>query len=160
VPPPLASLIARCLHKDPAERWDSADALCGVLQATALPAPSSSMAGGDPSGVREPFPALAGADHLEPARAAFARTAWREAYDGLRAADAAGKLEAEDLERLAEAAWWLSDGTASVRARERAYRQYVQRGEPRAAASVALALAEDHFHRLARVRRAGMASPR
>ncbi len=39
VPAPLASLIARCLRKDPAERWDSADALCGVLQATALSEP-------------------------------------------------------------------------------------------------------------------------
>jgi tetratricopeptide (TPR) repeat protein len=150
VPSPLASLIARCLRKDPAERWDSADALWGVLQSTALPGPSAPMAGVDPSGVREPSPAVAGAEHLEPARAAFARTAWREAYDGLHAADAAGELEAEDLERLAEAAWWLSDGTASLRARERAYRQYLQRGEPRAAAWVALALAEDHFHRLAR----------
>ena len=150
VPPPLASLIARCLRKDPAERWDSAEALCGVLQATALPGPSSSMAGVDLSGIQQPSPAVAGAEHLEPARAAFARTAWREAYDGLRAADAAGVLEAEDLERLAESAWWLSNGTASLRARERAYRQYLQRGEPRAAAWVALALAEDHFHRLAR----------
>jgi tetratricopeptide (TPR) repeat protein len=150
VPPPLASLIARCLRKDPTERWDSADVLYDVLQATALPALSSSMAGGDPFGVREPASAVAGAEHLEPARAAFARTAWREAYDGLSAADAAGGLEAEDLERLAEAAWWLSDGTASLRALERAYRQYLQRGEPRAAAWVALALAEDHFHRLAR----------
>ena len=148
--PPLASLIARCLRKDPAERWDSAEALYGVLQATALPGPSSSMGSGPPSGVREPSSAVAGAEHLEPARAAFARSAWRDAYDGLSAADAAGRLEAEDLERLAEAAWWLSDGTTSLRARERAYRQYVQRGEPRAAAWVALALAEDHFHRLAR----------
>jgi tetratricopeptide (TPR) repeat protein len=149
VPPPLASLIARCLRKDPAQRWDSADELWGVLQATALPAPSSSMVGGQPVGVREPW-RTAGGEHLEPARAAFARTAWRVAYDALSAADAAGELEAEDLERLAEAAWWLSDGTVSLRARERAYRQYVRRGEPRAAAWVALALAEDHFHRLAR----------
>jgi tetratricopeptide (TPR) repeat protein len=150
VPLPLASSIARCLRKDPAERWNSADALFGVLHATASPEPPSLMARIDLSGVREPSRALAGAEHLEPARAAFARTAWREAYDGLRAADAAGELEAEDLERLAEAAWWLSDGTASLRARERAYRQYLQRGEPRAAAWAALALAEDHFHRLAR----------
>ena len=136
VPSPLASLIARCLHKDPADRWDSADALCDVLRATALPEQSALTT------------AVVGA--LEQARAAFVRTAWREAYDGLSAADAAGSLEAEDLERLAEAAWWLSDGTASLRARERAYRQYRQRGEHRAAAWVALALAEDHFHRLAR----------
>ena len=146
VPSPLASLIARCLSKDPAERWDSADALCGALEATALPEPSSSMAGG---GVREPAPAAAAGD-LERGRAAFAGTAWREAYDRLSAADTAGKLDAEDLERLAEAAWWLADGSACVRARERAYRQYLQRDNPRAAASAALALAEDHFHRLAR----------
>jgi tetratricopeptide (TPR) repeat protein len=150
VPSSLASLIARCLRKDPAERWDSAEALWGVLQATALPGTSSSMTGVDPAGARQPSPAVTGAEHLEPARSAFARTAWREAYDGLRTADAAGELEAEDLERLAEAGWWLSDGTASLRARERAYRQYLQRGERRAAARVALALAEDHFHRLAR----------
>jgi tetratricopeptide (TPR) repeat protein len=150
VPPPLASLIMRCLRKDPAERWGSADALCGALQAAHLPSPSSSMAGGSPSGIRETSPAVAGGDHLEPGRAAFARAAWREAYDRLSAADAAGTLEAEDLERLADAAWWLSDGTVCVRARERAYRQYLQRDDRRAAASVALALAEDNFHRLAR----------
>ncbi|MEZ0336180.1 MAG: serine/threonine-protein kinase, partial [Gemmatimonadales bacterium] len=142
VPAPLESLIARCLRKDPAERWESTDALCGALQASALPAHSLSMAGGDPSGVCEPAPAIAGTNHL--------KRSWRDAYDGLRAADAAGTLEAEDLERLAEAAWWVSDGTVCVSARERAYRQYLDRGEPRAAASIALALAEDHFHRLAR----------
>ncbi len=150
VPSSLASLIARCLRKDPAERWDSADALCGELQAASLPAPSPSPAGGEPSGVPEPALVAGGGDHLARARAALARVAWREAYDGLSAAEVAGRLEAEDLERLAEAAWWLSDGTACVHARERAYRQYLRRGEPRAAASVALALTEDHFHRLAR----------
>jgi hypothetical protein len=143
-------LVARCLRKDPAERWDSADALCGVLETTALPAARSSMVAVGPYGLRESSPAVAAAEHPEPARAAFARTAWREAYDGLRTADTADELEAEDLERLAEAAWWLSDGTASLRARERAYRKYLQCGELRAAAWVALALAEDHFHRLAR----------
>ena len=149
-PPPLASLIARCLRKDPEERWESAAALCDALQAIARPAPWSSMAGGAPSGVLDTSPAVAGAGQLELARAAFARTAWREAYEVLTAADAGGRLEAEDLERLADAAWWLSDGAGSIRARERAYRQYVQRGDSRAAATAALALAEDHFHRLAR----------
>jgi tetratricopeptide (TPR) repeat protein/predicted Ser/Thr protein kinase len=150
VPSPLASLIERCLRKDPAHRWDSADALCEVLRAAALPEPSFLVAGGDSSEARDVGPTNAVVGALELSRAAFARTAWREAYDGLSAADGAGSLEAEDLERLAEAAWWLSDGTACVHARERAYRQYRQRGEPRAAAWVALALAEDHFHRLAR----------
>src|SRR4029453_17024057 len=42
------------------------------------------------------------------------------------------------------------NGPECIRARERAYRLYAQRGEHRAAASVSLGLAEDHFHRLAR----------
>jgi tetratricopeptide (TPR) repeat protein len=150
VPSSLASLIARCLRKDPAERWESADVLCSALESTTPPGLLSSTLVMDLSGVREPSPAVTGGDQLKRAREAFERAAWREAYDSLRAADAVGKLEAKDLERLAEAAWWLSDGTVSLRARERAYRQYLQRGEPRAAAWVALALAEDHFHRLAR----------
>ncbi len=159
VPPELAAIVHRLLEKDPARRYDDALALAARLQPLRAevtpspkpgPAPSSSMAAGDPSVVRAAAPTVVGADHLERGRAAFARTAWREAYDGLSAADAASRLEAADLERLAEAAWWLSDGTVCVRTRERAYRQYLQRGEPRAAASVALALAEDHFHRLAR----------
>jgi tetratricopeptide (TPR) repeat protein len=149
VPSQLASLIAGCLCKDPADRWDSADALCDVLQVVAQPEPPFLMAEGT-TGVREPAPATAVRGDLERGRAAFARNAWREAHDGLSAADATRSLEAEDLERLAEAAWWMSDGTACVRARERAYRQYLQRGQSRAAASVALALAEDYFHRLAR----------
>jgi len=73
---------------------------------------------------------------------------WQEAYDGLKPAEA--ELAPRDLERLAEAAWWLSDGTTCIRARERAYRIYAQQGDSRAAAAVAIALAEDHFHRLAR----------
>jgi len=134
----LSDVVARCLRKDPAERWDSAEALCQALRAAVSPEASAVPAACDP---------LAG---LEAARAAFSRGAWRDAYAGLVAGNAAGALEAEDLERLGEAAWWLADGQTCVRAREQAYRGYVQRGELRAAAKVALALAEDHFHRLAR----------
>ncbi len=138
VPLALSDLVARCLRKDPAERWESAEALCQALRTVVTSGPSAAPAACDPP---------AG---LEAARAALSRGAWRDAYAGLAAANAAGALEAEDLERLAEAAWWLADGQTCVRAREQAYRRYVQRGEPRAAAAVALALAEDHFHRLAR----------
>ncbi len=143
VPAPLASLIARCLRKEPAERWAETDALCDALQAIALSATSPALAIGDGA-------AVPAAGQLERGRSAFARSAWREAYETLGGADATGDLDPEDLERLAESAWWVSDGTACVRARERAYRGYIRRGELRAAASVALALAEDHFHRLAR----------
>jgi hypothetical protein len=43
---------------------------------------------------------------LEAGREAIRRHAWREAFDLLTAADQAGGLTAEDLEGLAEAAWW------------------------------------------------------
>jgi tetratricopeptide (TPR) repeat protein/predicted Ser/Thr protein kinase len=148
VPAALAQLIARCLRKNPADRWDSADAMCDALQSCGYqPGPGGR---GEHHRPRGPAPPAGGEVSLEQARAAFARGAWREACRGLGAADRAGTLDPDDLERLAEAAWWLSDGTVSIRARERCYREYAQRGESRRAASAALALAEDHFHRLAR----------
>jgi DNA-binding winged helix-turn-helix (wHTH) protein len=108
------------------------------------------VGGGSRTKAGELAPSIAAGDDLERARSAFARGAWREAYQGFSTIDTTAGLTAEDLERLAEAAWWLSDGTACVRARERAYRQYIQDGQDRAAASVSLALAEDYFHGLAR----------
>ena len=50
------------------------------------------------------------------------------------------------LEGLAMAAWWLDDAPAVFDARERAYRLYRQRGDSRAAARVAVALAEDSLY--------------
>ena len=137
LPPALASLVMRCLRKDPAERWDSAESVGDALRAVAL-------------GTAAPVPPVVDAGQLERGRAAYARSAWRDAFEALGAADAAGDLEAEDLERLGEAAWWLSEGPACIRARERAYRRYLDRGDGYAAAWMALQLVEDHAHRLAR----------
>ncbi|HKU60595.1 MAG TPA: serine/threonine-protein kinase [Gemmatimonadales bacterium] len=139
LPPVLASLIMRCLRKSPDERWESAEAVAEALAAVAL-------------GAAAPLPPLVlpDAGQLERGRAAYARAAWREAFVALGAADAGGELDAEDLERLGEAAWWLSEGPACIRARERAYRRYLDRGDARAAAWMALQLVEDHAHRLAR----------
>jgi tetratricopeptide (TPR) repeat protein/tRNA A-37 threonylcarbamoyl transferase component Bud32 len=136
VPHTLEAVVHRLLEKAPAQRHADAQAVLIALQA-ARAGGSAATSGGLP------------ADQLERARVAFARSAWREAYEALSAADASGELQAKDLESLAEAAWWLSDGSTCVRARERAYRHYLERDERRAAA-MALALAEDHFHRLSR----------
>jgi tetratricopeptide (TPR) repeat protein len=144
VPMALADLVDRCLRKDPAERWSSADALCQALQAAAAPGAVGVAAACEQPDA--PGPAL---EDLGAARQALERRNWREAFVRFSAAGAVRELEAEDLERLAEAAWWLAD-PACVRAREQAYRRYQQRGEREAAARVALALAEDHYHRLAR----------
>jgi DNA-binding winged helix-turn-helix (wHTH) protein len=127
------------------------------VRATDAPPPAATHARPEPT--RETPPAYTTADlhsdeatasTLARARAAFACAAWREAYDLFAALDARDALVAEDLERFAEAAWWIMDSVGSVRSRERAYRAYVRAGDARAAGRVALALAEDHFHRLAR----------
>ena len=143
VPAALADIVARCLRKEPEDRWSSADALLHALRnsasgtGTAVAAERTDGAGG----------AL---EDLEAAREAIRRGRWREAYMRFTAASGAAELEPEDLERLAEAAWWVGEGAACIRARETAYRRHVERADPDAAARVALALAEDHWHRLAR----------
>ena len=143
VPVALAGLVDRCLRKDPAERWSSADALCQALR-TAAAGPAGAVAA-----CEQPEASGPALEDLGAAREALERRHWREAFVRFSAAGAVRALEAEDLERLAEAAWWLAD-PACMRAREQAYRGYQQRGQREAAARVALALAEDHYHRLAR----------
>jgi class 3 adenylate cyclase len=87
------------------------------------------------------------ADPLAAGRAAARRYAWRDALEQLGAADAAAPLGAEDLELLAEAAWWSGRLASCIDARERAYRLHVDAGRPRRAGHVAIALARDHFSR-------------
>lgn len=142
IPGSLAMIISKCLRKLPAERWESAAVIAAMLRAVPGRSP------GLPDVVATPVDDSGEATgRLERARTAFNRTAWHEAYDELVAADSDGTLDPEDLERLAEAAWWISNGQASLRARERAYRRYLERGDRAASASMAIVMAEDHFHR-------------
>ena len=46
-------------------------------------------------------------EQLAAARAAFAARQWASAYDGFRAAHEETPLDADDLNALAEASWWL-----------------------------------------------------
>jgi tetratricopeptide (TPR) repeat protein len=143
LPAPLAEVVMRCLRKEPGERWSSAEALGQALRA-ATTTPSGAVVSipdrSDPHGT-----AL---EDLSAARAAYQRRQWREAYLRYAAVNAAQGLEAEDLERLGEAAWWVAEGAACLRAREEAHRRYLERGDRAAAAAVAMALAEDYVHRL------------
>jgi len=68
---------------------------------------------------------------LESGRDAVRRHAWREAFDQLTAADQAESLNADDLEGLAEAAWWSGRADACISARERAYALQIEAGLPR-----------------------------
>ncbi|HET7600354.1 MAG TPA: LuxR C-terminal-related transcriptional regulator [Gemmatimonadales bacterium] len=80
---------------------------------------------------------------LDSARAALARGAWAEARDLFRASLAGGETP-EALDGLATAAWWLQELPAAFDARERAYRLYRERGNDRAAAGMAVWLANDY----------------
>ncbi|HVL63541.1 MAG TPA: adenylate/guanylate cyclase domain-containing protein [Actinomycetota bacterium] len=92
---------------------------------------------------------------LQAGRDAAARHAWREAYDLLQQADGEDSLTAPDLEQLAESAWWLGRLDDAIDARQRAYAAYLDAGERRRAAVVALAVAQDYFGKRAHAVGAG-----
>ncbi|HEV3472530.1 MAG TPA: LuxR family transcriptional regulator, partial [Actinomycetota bacterium] len=86
---------------------------------------------------------------LEAGRDAIARHAWHEGFDLLTEADRLEPLGAEDLEGLAQAAWWTGKLDRCIAARERAYALYIEAGQPRRAAVLALEIANDYFWKLA-----------
>jgi tetratricopeptide (TPR) repeat protein len=84
---------------------------------------------------------------LDGGRAAVAARDWLRALELLREADAAGGLGPTEVEQLAEAAFWLGHLEECIAARERAYGAFVEGGDPRSAALVALHLAFHHSGR-------------
>ena len=82
---------------------------------------------------------------LEAGRDAIQRHAWKEACDLLGVEDTAKGLSPDDLELLAQAAWWIGRLGTCIAARERAYAAFVEASAPRPAALVALELAKNHF---------------
>jgi class 3 adenylate cyclase len=85
---------------------------------------------------------------LERAREALAAHAWNDAYDAFAGASADEALTGEDLEALAEAAWWTAHPKECIDALERAYAAYSREGNPRRAAYIALKLGEQLGDRL------------
>jgi ATP/maltotriose-dependent transcriptional regulator MalT len=77
-------------------------------------------------------------------RASFAASAWRKAYTQLSAADRAGPLGPEDLDRLAIAAYLVGSEVACVDARTRSYHEWARRGDVARAARSAFWLAFGH----------------
>lgn len=72
-------------------------------------------------------------DELTQARAAFDRGAWDEAYARLTAEDARAPLDAEDLQRLAEAAYLTGRDEAAEDGWTRAHQAFLERGDVRPA---------------------------
>jgi class 3 adenylate cyclase len=83
-------------------------------------------------------------DRLEEGRAALADRGWRQAYEILAELDGSERLDADDLEGLADAAWWTGRMDESIEARTRAYAARLDEGDQRAAALSAIHLARDH----------------
>jgi class 3 adenylate cyclase len=82
-------------------------------------------------------------DSLQAGRDAAARGAWREAYDLL--APAVRSLGAEDLEALANAAFWTGKLDESIELREQAQAAFVELGEKKRAAMLAAVISRDYF---------------
>ena len=80
-------------------------------------------------------------------RAAYDRRLWRDAYEHLQRADEQAPLDAEDLERLAMAAYAINLDTEPSRAWTRAHHAWVKRGETRRAARSAFQNASVLFSR-------------
>jgi class 3 adenylate cyclase len=82
-------------------------------------------------------------DPLEAGRQAFARGAFREAYDLL--SPAGRDLGAADLEALAEAAFWTGKLDEAIEIRERAHAAFVEKGDKKRAAMLATLISRDYF---------------
>ena len=82
-------------------------------------------------------------DGPAPGAEALARHDWAAAYDELQSFRVAD-LDADALDRLAEAAWWLSRIDECIAARDAAYHAFHERGERRRAAQCAVWLFEHH----------------
>lgn len=76
---------------------------------------------------------------------ALRRHAWEEALQFLSDADVSGSLDGHGLEELAEAAMWACRPDVRLDALERAYRAYVDAGNGRRAAYVALQLSSTYL---------------
>ncbi len=80
---------------------------------------------------------MAVADRAERARSAFARRRWGDAFADLRAAHREGPLDAEDLERLATAAYMIGRDEACEEGWIAAHRAWLGRGDRERAARCA-----------------------
>ncbi len=139
---PMDQAIVKALARAPADRFATPHQFAEALRASAQ---ARSDAGAAPTAAT-----AVGEEEREAGRNAFARHSWREAFETLSNAQAVRALSAEDVERLAESAWWIGRVDDCIAAHERAYAAYMDEGTPRRAAIVAVRLAEDFINRQAK----------
>jgi hypothetical protein len=91
-------------------------------------------------------PALTQTETLERARHALETHAWQQAYEAFVSLPYQD-LSSEDLDRLAESAWWSAHPNESIEAFVRAFASFTAEGKRRGAARVGLRLAMEHADR-------------
>ena len=92
---------------------------------------------------------------IDRARQALQDHAWHDAYDAFATVHAEQHMRGDDLEKLAEAAWWTARPQESMDALGRAYETYRAEGNERRAAFVALQLSDRCNDRLESAQSAG-----
>lgn len=85
-----------------------------------------------------------GGSSASAARVALEAHRWKDAFELLSLAEGEGPLEPEELEALALAAWFSGRADASLEAKERAFRGYVDQGNASRAAIVAFEIAQQY----------------
>ncbi len=83
-------------------------------------------------------------DPLVGARTASEQHRWAQAYEAFTAADAAQSLTGPDLERLAEAAFFVAQPDMQIAAKERAFKVYEAEGNTTRAAYLAINIAREY----------------
>ena len=91
---------------------------------------------------------LDGSADLGAARDALEEHRWQEAFDLLSRADQEGRLEATDLEALAQAAWFNARPDVAVEAKERAFKAHVAQGNKARAAAMAFDVSREYNSKL------------
>jgi class 3 adenylate cyclase len=87
---------------------------------------------------------MGGSAGVGAARVALEDHRWKHAFDLLTEADAAGGLEPQDLEALAQAAWFTAQPDLALEVKERAFKAYSDRGDGQRAAAMAFDVAQEY----------------
>jgi serine/threonine protein kinase len=135
----LSRLILVCMQKEMERRYQTTEALLADLR---------NIEEGLSLGTKI-RPERDTANRVVEARQAYLRQEWQTAYEEFASAEGMTELEPEDIQRYAEAAWWIGRNNESISLRERAYAAFLNGGKNEAAAYQAIQLAEAFYHRLA-----------
>ncbi len=135
-PQALGTLIGKALEKQLDARLGSMGEIRGVIESIIAERASGEFS-----------VTLDGGGVVDRARAHFSRGAWQDAFDLL--APLMDRLEADDLARLGEAAWWIGELERSVEADQLAFSAYLSEGDKEAkAAAMALRMADHNGRKL------------